>query len=256
LFESSSDNLDLSNNTSDIQQQLNDAGITMLSFNARSLKDPKKRHVFSSWLNTMKSSSVCINETWLNDNIKTSEIFDDYDYVVFRNDRISGRGGGVLLANKSHLYPNRLETVENDAELVWAEIKVNGKKYLISSAYRSPSNSDTDNKNLLDSLHLIVSSLISDKYEACFIAGDLNLQIDWNSSVPRPHVPLSNSFLSCFYDFVPNQLVTTPTSTVNNTSNILDLFLCDNLDALKLVEVIPGIKDHEAVMCYGYPQPV
>jgi hypothetical protein len=41
-------------------------GFSMLSFNARRLKNPKKCPVISSWLHTMDPTIVCINETWLN----------------------------------------------------------------------------------------------------------------------------------------------------------------------------------------------
>jgi hypothetical protein len=43
-------------------------------------------------------------------------------------------------------------------------------------------------------------------------------------------------------------MVLSPTRTVNGSSNILDLFLCDNIDIVKSVDVIPGISDHDAVL--------
>jgi hypothetical protein len=177
----------------------------------------------------------------------STEIFDDDDYVIFRKDGSIGRGGGVLLAIKSSLCPIRLDNLENlTSEVVWAEIMYRNKKYLIASVYRSPSNSDVENKALLDSLHN--GALITDKYEACFIAGDFNLQVDWSGSAPRPRYPLSDQVLSCFYDFVPNQMATSPTRTINGMSNILDLFVSNNTDDINSVDVIPGISDHDAVL--------
>jgi exonuclease III len=40
---------------------------------------------------------ILLTETWLNDNVLSSEIFND-QYRVFRSDRKTGRGGGVLSA--------------------------------------------------------------------------------------------------------------------------------------------------------------
>jgi hypothetical protein len=226
------------------RKDCNSSGISMLSFNARSLKDPKKKHLFISWLQTMDPSIVAVNETWFNDQIKSSELFRE-DYIVFRKDRANGKGEGVLLAIKSHFAPKRLLNIENNSELLWVEITNKHKKILISSAYRSPSNKDIDNYELIDSLNM--ASAISDKYHACLVTGDFNLQIDWLGVAPRPLNTMSELLLSCFYYFVPNQLVSGPTRNVGNSTNTLDLFLCNNMDVIKAVEVIPGISDHDAI---------
>ena len=42
---------------------------------------------------------VCVNDTWLNEDIKNSEIYHS-GYDIYRNNRGS-RGGGVLLAIKT-----------------------------------------------------------------------------------------------------------------------------------------------------------
>jgi hypothetical protein len=144
-------------------------------------------------------------------------------YNVLRNDRCNGRGGGVLLAVKPHLTPTRLHHLEADAEIIWCEFHCNGQKILLGSAYRSPSNSDVDNNSLLKSLNLAATEC--DKYDMCFLTGDFKLRVDWLPDVPCPNDNLANTFLSAFYDFVPHQLVNSPTRVVGDKSSLLDLFM-------------------------------
>ena len=238
-------NSDLSLNACNPRSFTND-NLSILCFNARSLKDTKKKGVLSAWLATIQASILCINETWLHHDVVTSEVIDESQYVVFRKDRAGKRGGGVLFAAKPELCPLRLPDLENKSELIWAEVTVNKSRILIGSVYRSPSNSECDNDEIIKSLQN--ASHVSNKYDACVLTGDCNLQIDWSGIAPQPLNPIANSFLSTFYDFVPHQLVKTPTREINGTASILDLFLCDNLDLVHKVEVVPGVSDHHAIL--------
>jgi hypothetical protein len=82
----------------------------------------------------------------------------------FRNDGSKGRGGGVLLAIKPYLQLNTLPHLENNAEIVWCEIRDQNTKILLGSYYRSPFNKPNENIDLLQSLSLAAD--LSDKYDA------------------------------------------------------------------------------------------
>ena len=58
---------------------------------------------------------------------------------------------------------------------------------------------------------------------------------------------ISNQLLSIAKDSFLEQVVTEPTRITETTSNILDLFFTSNPALINKVEVIPGIRDHEAV---------
>jgi hypothetical protein len=143
----------------------------------------------------------------LNENIKSSEILNTSKYTIFRNDRIKGRGGGVLLAVKSRPNPIRLAHLEGKAEVFWCTLNIDVSKLLIDSAYRTTSYSDVDNTLLLDSLRL--ASLESDRYDTCLLAGDFNLRIKWTQDAARTRDQVTNNFLTLFYEFVPFQMVDT-----------------------------------------------
>ena len=82
--------------------------INCLVMNARSLKsyhkDSKRNwqsvcnlHRFQDLVYAENSDVVCVNETWLNQNIRNSEIL----HSGFRRDRSDRGGGGVLIAIKT-----------------------------------------------------------------------------------------------------------------------------------------------------------
>jgi hypothetical protein len=122
---------------------------------------------------------------------------------------------------------------------------VNDSKIMLGSAYRSPSNSVMENDELISSLNTAANE--SDKYDACILTGDFNLRVDWNSDVPRPRDSLGNEFLNTFYNFVPHQLVDTPTRVVGDDASLIDLLLCDNTNLITECNVIPGVSYHYAI---------
>ena len=85
--------------------------INCLMMNARSLKSYYKdrtinwqsvRHLlrFLDLVYAEKSDVICVNETWMNQNISNSEIMHS-GFTIFRTDRAYRGGGGVLIAIKT-----------------------------------------------------------------------------------------------------------------------------------------------------------
>ena len=86
---------------------------------------------------------VCVNETWLNENISNSEILNS-DYHILRKDRVSRNGGGVLIAIKPSSFNSDKEFVSNlddiqDLEIISAIVRTaSNQTILFSSCYRPP----------------------------------------------------------------------------------------------------------------------
>ena len=64
---------------------------------------------------------VAITETWLDSNFGDHELLVD-GFNIFRKDRESQRGGGVLLAVINHLPCSRRSDLEVEAEMLVLEI--------------------------------------------------------------------------------------------------------------------------------------
>ena len=94
---------------------------------------------------TSKPDIIIGNETWLNKNVLSSEVFPSTLFEdVFHNDRESREGGGVLIAIKKGIVCQEVFKREK-VELIAEQINITDTKSLIIvSAYRPPSKTDID----------------------------------------------------------------------------------------------------------------
>jgi exonuclease III len=100
--------------------------IKCATINARSLKNIHKDVTTNSIIRNLQRFQdfvygenldvVCVNETWLNENISNSEILNS-DYNIFRKDRVGRNGGGVLVAIKSSSFSSVKEFVSNPNDI-------------------------------------------------------------------------------------------------------------------------------------------
>ena len=89
-------------------------GINCLLLKARSLVN--KRYEFKAMLMHRERRVVAVTETFLNDEILSSEIVTD-SYNTFRRDR-NRHGGGVLLLVHKSIPCRQREDLESDCELI------------------------------------------------------------------------------------------------------------------------------------------
>ncbi len=159
--------------------------VNCVVLNARSLTSIHKKNdqIFSN-MNCMQNFLIAENidiafvtETWLTKNILDNEILACNDFNIFRKDRQTSRGGGVLLAVKSSLFCSIKQVdVSTELEFVCCEVTTNDGKFLLASCYRPPSSNFSwcvEFSELLQHLR--------DVYDELVIAGDFNFpNIDWN----------------------------------------------------------------------------
>ena len=114
---------------------------------------------------------IALTETWCNDSISDSEIFDDR-YVVFRKDRMT-RGGGVLLAVRrgAVLSCERLEFLESAGENLWTIVRLTNVTVIVCVVYFAPRLTDDVVSEFFNKLYDYVDYL-SDK--KLLIFGDFN----------------------------------------------------------------------------------
>jgi Reverse transcriptase (RNA-dependent DNA polymerase)/Endonuclease-reverse transcriptase len=223
----------------------NKHSISVLSFNARSLKNRRTGATTAAFLETHSTDVIAICESWLKPEVRNHE-FIPREYVVLRKDRLVGRGGGVLLAIRPHLQPKRLPQLETHAEVIWAEIRSGEKRLLIGSAYRRPNAEAAHNAALLHSLDL--AAALQPSFDGLILLGDFNLNMSWASDPPEARDGIAEDFKSALADMGLVQYVKGPTRTTEATETTLDLLLCDVAGLISTVEVVAGVSDHDAVL--------
>lgn len=198
--------------------------------NVRGLKTKTNR--FRSELISSSYDVIILCETWLREDVFTSELFDDR-YVVYRNDRDNAAinksdGGGCLIAVKRNLLSKRVVgyELEND---IWVSIEhVNGRKTYFNVKYIELGSSlDTYRKHFEKIVDNVMSSNVEDSFILC---GDYNL----GNSIAWSHDSLSGDCVATdMKGPIPNELLDTMSlcnlnqlSAIRNINNrTLDLFI-------------------------------
>lgn len=219
-----------------------DNHIPVFLLNARSLCN--KVLLFQSYVREYSPLIICVTESWGHREIDDA-VFALPSYSLYRVDRQSGVGGGVLIY-VSHVFPSAHVSnfSLNGAESVTCRINLisNSKKILlmVTCVYRPPSYILQDSP-LLDHL----SEIVSRSSDFVVVCGDFNCpEIKWSKSgIPIQTSPLIlwslNNFLS--------QYINIPTRPASQT--ILDLVFASVSTPITDVKVNEcfGSSDHALI---------
>ena len=216
--------------------------LRLLNINFQS--SPGKKAEILNLLESTKPDIVVATETWLDPSIKDTEIFPS-SYNVFRKDR-HRHGGGVLIAVHSSFNCSEVYELQEDCELIWVRLKLQGRKSLYVCAYYRPDVADESSLKLFNASLTRASSI---QNAHLIVAGDLNFP-SWNwkqmKMKPSPTCPrLHNIFIDMLSDLGMEQLVEEPT----RRDNTLDLVITNTPHLIPRVEILPGLSDHDAVFC-------
>ena len=136
--------------------------------------------------------------------------------------------------------------LQEDCEILWVNLKLQGRRSVYICAYYRPDVSDEDSLKLLNTSMTRATSI---ENAHIILAGDLNLPYwDWKQMrmKPNPSYPrLHHFFLDMLGDLGMEQLVEEPT----RADNTLDLLITNSPHLIPRVEVLPGLSDHDAVFC-------
>ncbi|CAG2253425.1 E1BAP5 [Mytilus edulis] len=141
--------------------------LRLLNINFQSLR--KKGKLLEAIIESTDPDIIIGTETWLDPNIKSSEIFPDYlQYDIERRDRPKDPHGGVLIAAKQTLQLGNI-TKSGEIELLTGTIALEGKKkMLIGAFYRPPDKTDD---TYLNTVKEEISTIKSKHQKNIFLIG-------------------------------------------------------------------------------------
>ena len=115
------------------------------------------------------------NESWLNPNIYSSEVFPS-EYNVYRKDGPDGYRG-VFIACHHKLTSSQVTLNGNSSKLIATQLQLDDTSIIICAVYRPPKPNNLELVNLCAS----ISKVIQDNPNSTvYIAGDFNLpNINW-----------------------------------------------------------------------------
>ena len=115
--------------------------LVLLNINCRSIKN--KIQDLHQVIDQTKPDIIACTETWLKPDVFSSEIFpDELGYVIIRDDRTVGKGGGVLLAVSKRLVCEEQPDLKTDCNICWAKINIKGVKTIYVSSFYKPHEND------------------------------------------------------------------------------------------------------------------
>lgn len=181
-----------------------------------------------------------LTETWLSPSIKDPEVLPFIsDFTLHRYDRLSSRGGGVLIAIKSTIRHFRINS-DSPFEALFVACESSHGLIILGVCYRPPKSDQSFNiifNDTMDSLHKTYPRA---KFIIC---GDFNYPtIDW-SNLNSPNSSECSKFLDCLHNYQLTQVITQATRETSHSSNILDLILMSDpssLQSLHYMKEIPA----------------
>jgi hypothetical protein len=155
---------------------------------------------------------MCINETWLDDSFKDTDInLPGYD--VIRKDR-NRNGGGVCIFIKRCFKYTVLHDINCGTESIWLSLNFKKDEYIIGTLYRPPSADNCYYENMLNEIENARS-----KCENVLLLGDLNFDYRFDESLSSNPI----MYIESLYELT--QLVDKPTRITNTCSSLLDVVL-------------------------------
>lgn len=151
---------------------------SLLSFHKKDGRQSCHLSNFQDLVYSEEADLVWVTETWLKDDVESSEILP-WGYTIYRKGRKS-RAGGVLLAIKSSSFTASCEVnFGTDLELVTVELTSKSNlKYLVCCCYKSLQNVGSQ---WINEFSLFLSKSCS-RYSNIIICGDFNFpKISWDS---------------------------------------------------------------------------
>lgn len=187
-----------------------------------------KTNNFYSNLSCMNYDVIVLTETWLNNNIGNSELFDDR-YEVYRRDRettlshFKKEGGGVLIAVRKNINSTRVDRWQSGCEDLWITIDIStshvSRQIALCAVYLPPPVCAATVDRFVEHCNMVFDST---DIPVCLI-GDFNLgQINWN--VKTHSNPVSKACQN-FMDFTSSNGLAQHNFVKNCSGRILDLVL-------------------------------
>ena len=186
--------------------------VSCLYLNARSLV--RKMDEFQTL--TAEIDMVAVTKTWLTPNILDCELLPGSDFTIYRRDRVSRPGGGVMLAVRNTINSIGRSDLECSAEELVCEIRPSLKRKLLIVVFYRPPDSNLDYLKELKKSFCLANQARFDQLVVC---GDFNLpHIDWEFGTATTGDSIHNYFTKLVRDNYLWQMIDFPT----RNNNMLD----------------------------------
>ena len=179
-------------------------------------------------------------ETWLNNEIQSSEIFPQ-NYTAFRRDRKDGFGG-VVIVTRNDLICEEIVNVNINTESIYCKIELQGNKSVVVGVVYRPPNSNTDYMRMV--CEEMEEIRRKHRNAVLWIGGDFNLpDINWSTLDIQGNAN-ANAINQSFIDMTSNIGLEQQVNFPTRGEAILDLFLTNRPSLVEKCASLPSLGDH------------
>ena len=202
--------------------------------NARSVvsKSDQLIHLLSS----SNLDFLCVSETWLQQSTPVS-VFSIPGYQCFRQDRLGGRGGGVMIYVKDAIKCERIKLdTADDVECVAITVVLSQQmSFILIAFYRPPSANDSFYSTLANMLKQCKQQ------KEVILMGDFNL--NWEDKGKRKKLKA----ITDKYNL--QQVIKGPTRVTKRSSTMLDLIFTNKPERVtKTYNLLTALSDHNLTL--------
>ena len=196
-----------------------------------------------------KFDFIGITETWLNGTESDDDTHID-GYNFFHRNRTT-LGGGVAAYVSTNLVSSRRTDLEHpEQEIIWIELHLKPRPYLIGVCYRPPGQSRNQTDDFIAHLQASIQQIMNSNFECVMLVGDFNDRCsNWEGDHQNSELRLQLYDLVNAFNMV--QLISDPTYITTTSANILDLIITDSPGFVQESGVLPplGYSNHAMPYC-------
>jgi exonuclease III len=213
--------------------------LTCFFLNAQSIKTVDKNRSkldeFRQLVETSQADIFIVNESWLQPYIPDSLFVDEKKYAVYRKDRETGQGGGVIILVSKTIWSRPRYNWEsqdtNNNEIRVAEVRPTpSEKIAVITAYRPQTNPCP---KFLNNLEIAITNCLAHNIDKFIMVGDFNYpEIKWNTFLDTHLSKNSRELIEFLEQNELTQFNKHPSR--KGERNILDLFITNLTDTLPI----------------------
>lgn len=214
------------------EQKFKPKGIFGGHINIRSIV--QKSEEIQQLLSDSNLDYLCLTETWLTPTTPLA-MFNVPGFKIYRKDRQSGRGGGVMVYVKENIKTEELPLITDNLECIGIKMILSPEMHFnVIVVYRPPTAKDCFINSLSDILKQYSNKEL-------IVMGDFNL--DWLNKARRKKLKDIASSLHM------TQMINSPTRITQSSRTLLDLIFTNKPDRItKTYNLLTGLSDHNMTL--------
>ena len=222
---------------------LNPKDFLGVHFNINSITALGRLDQLNHLSNVLNLDYLVINESKLDSTIPNNLIALDRFHEPIRKDRNRDGGGCIIYISKNLTFKRQQKLESDHFDHIWVDIRIFDKIYSVNALYRPPN--ESNHELFLQEIESLLTRMAENGADNFILASDLNFGNCYSKNPILTPKPLDGLAPELFESFGLRQMIDIPTRITKDTTSLIDLVYCRNIDNITSHGTLPQIADHE-----------